>query len=297
MRGTRHRHRTMTLLGAASTLALVLPFTAAADGHQYTNHREVPNNACGTDTPVAAFPDRAEASEAHQRSIDCVAAEGIAYFLDIQGSFHEDNIRAGYELALWDGRAPGEYAAGHDVRRGPMATFLTRLLDLVHPNAYQTNNQTYVMSPMERQSADAGDPIEFSVDRSRAEYTHGAEPLPGPVRQALHIALFSCANVDTDELPATFADADGDGLADGIGSSDTGQAYIRDVNGEPTEGQVKMVPNVEPEDGRITFTVIAAEADCVVPVAFDDRGPADELRLDLGHRPANAFGFVVADWS
>jgi hypothetical protein len=96
--------------------------------------------------------------------------------------------------------------------------------------------------------------------------------------------LFSCANVDTDELPATFADADGDGLADGIGSSDTGQAYIRDVNGEPTEGQVKMVPNVEPEDGRITFTVIAAEADCVVPVAFDDRGPADELRLDLGHR-------------
>jgi hypothetical protein len=109
--------------------------------------------------------------------------------------------------------------------------------------------------------------------------------------------LFSCANVDTDELPATFADADGDGLADGIGSSDTGQAYIRDVNGEPTEGQVKMVPNVEPEDGRITFTVIAAEADCVVPVAFDDRGPADELRLDLGHRPANAFGFVVADWS
>jgi hypothetical protein len=394
----------LAAVAAPTALLMLAPMAAVAESHDFTNHREVPNNACGTDTPVADFEDRDEAPEVHRRSIDCVADQGIAlgqdgayhpgdrvtrgqmasfvarsleaagdrelpddpdshfddtsdsvheeridqlaeigvvegrtddrydpggyvtrgqmasfllraagwnhtgdvdaygpageddYFLDIDGSVHADNIRAGYELWLYEGRQPGEYAPGHDVRRRAMATFLTRVLDLVHPDAQQTNNQTYVMSPMEPITAEAGTPIEFSVDASRAEHTDGDEPMPGPVRQALHLALLPCGSVDTAELPATFADAAGDGLADGIGSSDEGHAYIRDVQGEPVEGQETMVANVTPADGTIEFTVVADQPDCTVPVAFDDRGPTDELRLDAHRLPANPFGFVVADW-
>jgi hypothetical protein len=393
-------------LAATTALLTALPLTAAAEGHDFRNYREVPNNACGTDTPAAAFADRERAAETHERSIDCVADQGIAagrdgrylpgehvtrgqmgsfiartleaagdrdlpsepanhfsdddgtehedrvdqlaeigvvegksqdrydpdrlvtraqmaafllraagwnhtgdvdnyapagddaYFLDIEGSVHADDIRAGYELWLYEGREPGEYDPGDHVQRDAMATFLTRLLDLIHPDAYRTNNQTYLMSPMEAVSASAGEPVEFSIDLSRAhdQTTPEGESVPGPVQQSLHIALFPCESVDTD-IPATFADADADGLADDIASSDTGNADISEVNGEPTGGREPMVRNVPPQDGRIEFTVVSPAADCVVPVAFDDRAPTDELRLDAGHRPANAYGFVMATWS
>lgn len=400
------RHARSATIGAVTAALTVLPLSAVAENHNFRNYREVPNNACPTETPPAPFVDRGQAFEAHQRSIDCVADHDIAagrdgryfpaepvtrgqmasfvartleaagdrdlpsdpgshfkdtagttheeridqlaeigvvegrsddsydpgglvtraqmasfvlraaawnhtgevdgytpagedlYFLDIEGSVHADNIRAGYELWLYEGREPGQYDPADDVHRGAMATFLTRLLDLVHPNAYRTNNQTYVMSPMEAVSTSAGEPVEFSVDLSRAHYqtTPEAESVPGPVQQSLHIALFPCERVNTD-IPATFADADDDSLADDIASSDTGAAYISRVNGEPTQGQEPMIRNATPENGRIEFTVVSPSADCVVPVAFDDRAPTDELRLDAGHRPANAYGFVQASWS
>jgi hypothetical protein len=403
---TRRSLALASMVATAAMLLALLPATASATEHTFTNYREVPNNACDLDTPVADFADRQAAPEAHQRSIDCVAHRGIAegrdgqyfpqdpvtraqmasfiartleaagdrslpedpddhfddtdgsvhehrinqlaeigvvegraedtydphghvtraqmasflvraaawnhtgnvrayepagddrYFLDIDPGAHYDNIRVGYELWLFEGRAAGEYAPHLAVQRATMATFLTRVLDFVHPNAYQTNNQTYVMSPMEPMTAPGGEPIEFSVDASRAEYTDGAEPMPGPVRQSLHIALFPCANVAFDQLPATFADGAGDGLADDIAGSDQGHAYISAVNGEPVMGRSAMVRNATPQDGRITFTLItfAEQADCTVAVAFDDRAPTDQLRLDAGQRPANAFGFVVASW-
>ncbi len=401
---TRRLHHWPLAGALALTVALVPATTGAVEG--FTNYREVPNNACGLDTPTAEFTDRNEATAVHQRSIDCVADQGIAsgregryhpgepvtrgqmasfiaqtletagdrslpedpdarfedtadsvhehridqlaeigvvagrtaehyapdeevsraqmasflvraaswnhtggveaytpvgeeaVFLDIEGGTHADAIRAGYELWLFEGRAPGEYAPHRAVHRDTMATFLTRLLDLTHPGMYESSNQTYVMSPMEPMTAPAGEPIEFSVDRSRAAYTNGAEPIPGPVRQALHIALFPCDNVTTDQLPVTFTDAAGDGVADDIGRSDAGQAYISEVNGEPVEGRAHLVRNQPPEDGRITFTLVSPtdQADCTVAVAFDDRTPLDELRLDAGNRPANAFGFVEARW-
>lgn len=400
------RHARLASFAAVTAALTALPLSAAAENHNFRNYREVPNNACGTDTPPAAFADRQQAFEGHRRSIDCVADQDIAagrdgryfpgeavtrgqmasfiartleaagdrdlpsdpdshfldtagttheeridqlaeigvvegrsgdryvpggfvtraqmasfvlraaawnhtgdvgsygpagedlYFLDIEGSVHADNIRAGYELWLYEGREPGEYHPGDDVHRGAMATFLTRLIDLVHPNAYLTNNQTYMMSPMEQVGASAGDAIDFSVDLSRAQYrtTPEGESVPGPVQQSLHIALFPCESANTD-ASATFADADDDGLADDIASSDTGAAYISQVNGEPTQGPELMVRNAAPENGRIEFTVVSPSADCVVPVAFDDRAPTDELRLDAGQRPANAFGFVQASWS
>lgn len=395
---------TAKIVGSAMALTLLVPAGASAGEEAFTNHREVPNNACDQDTPVAAFPDRGEAAEAHRRSIDCVAEQAIAqgrdgqyhpgervtrdqmasliartleaagdrelpedpdghfedtdgnvheyridqlaevgiiagrtaeryeprghvtraqmaslllraaswnhtgafdsyqpagdeeYFTDIDG-VHADNIRTGYELWLYEGRVPGEFAPQSDVRRDAMATFLTRMLDFVHPDIYQTSNQTYQVAPMEPQTAATGEPIEFSVTGSRADYTNDAEPIPGPVRQALHIALFPCDNVDTGP-PATFAEEDFSWVAAGIGTTDQGHAYISEINGEPVEGGTMLERNVPPEDGRIDFTVISptGQPDCTAAVVFDDRGPVDELRLDLGQRPANAFGLGLASW-
>lgn len=394
----------LRILGPAMAMTLLLPASAAATDHGFTNYREVPNNACDLDTPIADFPDRDQAPETHRRSIDCIADHAIAegrdgeyhprervtrdqmasfiartleqagdralpedpddhfedtdgnvheyrinqlaevgvitgktedryaprehvtraqmgslllraaswnhtgafdsyqpagddaYFTDI-GGVHADNIRAGYELWLYEGRAPGEFAPQSDVRRDAMATFLTRTFDFVHPNIYETNNQTYQVDPMEHVTGDTGEPIEFTVSGSRAEYTNGDEPMPGPVRQALHIALFPCTNVNTD-LPATFAGAGSEGIADGIGTTDEGHAYISEVNGEPVEGGSWLERNVPPQDGQIDFTVVSPtdQPDCTVAVVFDDRGPVDELRLDHGERPANPFGFGVASW-
>ena len=59
-----------------------------------------------------------------------------------------------------------------------------------------------------------------------------------------------------------------------------------------------MLRNVPPQDGAITFTLVSPtdQPDCVVAVAFDDRGPLDELRLDAGNWPVNPDGFVSASW-
>jgi hypothetical protein len=218
-----------------------------------------------------------------------------AYFLDIEGDTHQQAIRTGYELWLFEGRAPGEYDPGLTVQRATMATFLTRLLDLVHPNIYRTDNQTYMMSPAEPMAAPTGEPVEFSVDASRAEYTDGLEPMPGPVRQALDIVLFPCSSTQWQDPPATFA---GGPLAEDFAGTDTGAAYISSVNGEPVQGRERLHRSATPQDGRITFTVVspAGQPDCTVAVAFDNRAPAEELRLDAGNRPTAAYGFVVASW-
>ena len=237
------------------------------------------------------------ASWIHTGSFDSYQPTGEDdYFIDI-GGVHADNIRTGYELWLYEGRTPGEFVPQGEVRRDAMATFLTRMLDLVHPGIAETNNQTFQVAPMEPQAAATGEPIEFSVTGSRAEYADGAEPVPGPVRQALHVGLLPCENVDT-ELPATFAEREFDWVAEGIGSTDHGHAYINEINGEPVEGGTTLERNVPPEGGEIAFTVISPtdQPDCTVAVVFDDRGPVDELRLDLGQRPANAFGFGIASW-
>jgi hypothetical protein len=249
-----------------------------------------------TRAQMASFIVRA-AGWNHTGDVDAYApASDEEVFLDVGEDVHAPAIRAGNELWLFEGRAPGEFAPSSAVERGTMATFLTRMLDLIDPGAYETNNQTYLLSPAEPQAAPAGEPLEFSVDASRATYAGEDEPVPGPVDQALHIALLPCENATTDELPVTFA---GDQLAADIAHTDQDHAYISEVQGEPTQERSRMEHDVAPdEDGRIQFTVVSPEdqPDCAVAVAFDDRAPTDELRLDAGNRPANAHGFVEASW-
>jgi hypothetical protein len=213
---------------------------------------------------MASFIVRA-VSWNHTGDIDAYTPIGdVVYFTDVDGTTHGDTISAGFELWLFEGRAPGQYEPGLDVRRDTMATFLTRALDLVHPNIEQS--ETYVLSPMTPQTAPTGEPIGFSVDASRAEYLDGAEPIPGPVGGSPNIALFPCENVTAEPLPVTFADDDTDRIADDIAQSDQGSAYISEVNGEPTEGQVGLVRSVPP------------------------RGRADHVHAHQPHRPTRLCG-------
>lgn len=381
-------------LAAAGLVAVGSPAQAMDHEGSAPNPREVPNAACGQDTPQAGFPDRDAAAVTHRRSIDCVAHLGVAegrggayhphetvtrgqmasfvarsleaaghqlpppteqgfqdiddsvhrdrirqlaaagivqgrsedrydpggtvtraqmasyvtraaswahdhayravgddaYFLDIQGNVHAESIRAGYELYLFEGTAPGQYAPHEPVRRDAMATFLTRAIDLVHTGERQSTHQTYVVTPQEPLTLTPGEQADLGV---LGRY----DDVGGDVRQSLHLALFPCAAVDIETLPATFTDADGNGLADRIGSTDTGQAYIDTVNGQPTAGQPRLVPNAAPQsNGTIEFTVVSPAADCTVPAVFDDRAPTDELRVDARGLAANPYGIAEVTW-
>lgn len=381
-------------LGAGCLAAALLAPPAVAQEAALPNHREVPNAACGQDTPQAAFPDRDAAAATHRRNIDCVAARGIAQgrdgsyrpqetvtrgqmasfvartleaaghplpapqdqrfddvddsvhrdrirqlaevgivrgrtadryepeglvtrgqmasylvraaswahdhayqprgdspsFLDIEGDVHSDTIRAGYELYLYEGTGAGQYDPEAAVRRDAMSTFLARGLDLVHTGERQSTHQTWLVAPQQPVGAAAGERIELQV-LGRYDDTSSR------VEQSLHLALFPCAAVGTDELPATFADADADGLADGIASTDSQLAHIDTVNGQPTTGEPRLVPNAAPQpDGTLAFTVVAPAADCTVAVVFDDRAPTDELRVDALGLAANPYGIGVASW-
>lgn len=217
---------------------------------------------------------------------------GPGSFFDdvVAGSTHRGNIVTGHELWLFDGRGDGVYAPGAPVTREEMATFLTRVFDFTHPSQWETQNQSYIVSPQQPAlGLEVGEPFELSVG---ARYD--ARPFVGPV----DIALVPCANANPTDLPVTFADADADSLADDFPGSDNNRASISTVNGEPTQGPVLEVRNAEPgEDGVLRFEVVAGLGpDCVIAVVHDDRLPLGEFRLDAGQRPAGPFGIAQVSW-
>lgn len=211
------------------------------------------------------------------------------HFPDTEGNVHTANVSAGYELWLFEGVAPGAYQPGDTVERDQMATFLTRALDFIHPNRDTGSNLTYLVAPQEAMEATIGQPVAYEIVQR-----YDNKPLTGPV----DIALFPCSLVDGTDLPLTMSDLDTDELADGIATSNTGAAHFSGVNGIPTVDRPAYVNDAEPDaEGRIEFTLAAASSDCTVAVAFGDRAPADELRLDAANRPVSPHGHGVVSWA
>jgi hypothetical protein len=214
-------------------------------------------------------------------------AVGGNHFADAAGNVHAGNISAGYELWLFEGVTPGVYQPDETVERDQMATFLTRALDFAHPNRDTGSNLTYLVTPQEPLEQQPGQTATFEIVQR-----YDDKPL-GPV----DIALFPCSLVDGTDLPLTMSDDNGDALADGIAASDTGAAHVSSVNGIPTVDQPGYVNGAQPSaEGTIEFTLDAASSDCTVAVAFGDRAPADQIRLDAADRPANPYGHGVASW-
>jgi hypothetical protein len=249
-----------------------------------TDNRYSPHEPVRRDQ-MASFVMRA-ASYAHDARYTPVAGP---YFADTANSVHRPNIRAAFEMWVVSGRSTQEYAPHDEVRRDEMASFLARLIDLIHPDQWRNSNQSFIVAPQEAVTRPAGDPQEMSVG---ARYD--GRPFTGPV----DIALLPCGNADPTASPVTFADRDANGLADGFASTAQDQAYISQVNGQPTGGRALHVRDATPaSDGVLRFTVVAGPgADCAVVAVFVSRAIDDGLRLDAGRRPATAFGVGEVTW-
>jgi hypothetical protein len=151
----------MTSAGISLTL---LPLPGAAGAETFID----PDDRClpGEDAPPATIVDRAEISEAHLPSVDCLYAEGITNgttpatyspkamttrgqmasyivqaleaagytlptpgenpFTDISGNTHESSIRQLAEIGVTSGRTPTTYAPDELVRRDQMASFMVQ---------------------------------------------------------------------------------------------------------------------------------------------------------------------------
>lgn len=148
-------------------------------------------------------------------------------------------------------------------------------------------DQTYIVAPQEAQTAEPGFTYELSVAGR-----YDGERLTGPVE----LVLFPCRNVDALDRPKVFQDETGNGLADGIATTNTNAAVIDSVHGQATNGRY-LTGAVSNGDGVIPFTVTSDEPDCAVALVFDDENANNQLDVDGQGRPTEPFGLTQVAWS
>lgn len=222
------------------------------------------------------------------------------YFDDLAGVLpeHAANINALAEAGVVVGRqVDGHwfYEPDERVRRDQMTSFLMRALDLlvdldvVAPRepAVPRTEQSYIQAPQEVVTAEAGHTFDidvFGFDQPEAN--------PAPV----NIALFPCdVAAPADPQNQTFRDADGDGHADGIGTSDTGAAVITSLHGDATD--TTHLDRVRPDAAdRISYGIRSEAADCTIPVVFHDANDNDQLDVDGEGRPLEHWNYTERAW-
>ena len=168
-----------------------------------------------------------------------------------------------------------------------MANGAEGLAESCDPEDPGTNpHHFYEVAPMQPLTPAPSETADFTVARQG-----DGEPVEG----TLDLILFPCANADVlGSNPDTFADTDGDGGADGMGSTDTGQARIAVVNGEDVPDTV-IYPASPDEDGDIDIRLSSQAEDCtvLVVVAGDGDGKFD---VDADGHPTEDYGVGVAEW-
>ncbi|WP_432489631.1 cell wall-binding repeat-containing protein [Kineococcus sp. SYSU DK018] len=143
------------------------------------------------------------------------------------------------------------------------------------------------LSPADPLAVPAGDVADFAV-----------RALPGgpAVPFEVDVVLFECTAAGEADGAWTFTDADGDGLADGYASTDTGSAAIAVVNGQDVADADAVVSGAL--GGELTFRLASAAPDCAVPVVFDDTGSDDGwLAVDGAGRPLEPYAAGRAEWT
>lgn len=109
-----------------------------------------------------------------------------------------------------------------------------------------------------------------------------------------------CETVDaTESGPLLFPDDDGDGLADEMGTSDSGVARLYDVNGERYENVDDEWPvalHTREDDPPIELTMRSASPDCVTLVFFLDDDGDEEFDLEEDGTPAETYGVAEVNW-
>lgn len=156
------------------------------------------------------------------------------------------------------------------------------------PSRGEDAAQDIVVAPQEVLTPAAGEPVEISVLQRRDG---------GPVG-TVDLTLFPCDNVGATDSPVPFADTDDNDLADGIASTAADQAYISQVNGQPTGGRELYVDDAQAgSDGILRFTVVAGpNPDCAVVAVIDDVTTPRQLSLDAQDHAEEPFGVTKVDW-
>ncbi len=152
----------------------------------------------------------------------------------------------------------------------------------------QGSGQDYIVEPQEIITTAPGESREFEVARTY----DGAD-----VAGAKDVALFPDESVlEPSDGEFRFADLDGDGHADGIGTTNTGAATITTLNG--TEVDTTHESDVEPggAEAGIQATLTSDALDAAAIVVFDDAN--DNGQLDVGDDglPTEEWGFGLIRW-
>lgn len=149
-------------------------------------------------------------------------------------------------------------------------------------------------APLERRTSER----EVGQDeRGQASFdVLGAEG-SGDLPAELGLAVFSCADVVLGP-PEVFTDTDGDGVADRIGQTETGAAFIELINGQPFEGASASwpVPVAVDDGGALSVTMNSFDPDCAVVVVLVDEDGDGGLALDASGVPTEPFGLGKVSW-
>lgn len=145
--------------------------------------------------------------------------------------------------------------------------------------------ETYRVRPGGPVEAGAGEAVSLSVeDRYDGR----------PVQEPLDVTLFPCDAVDRDT--GRFADRDGDGTADGIRATTSGEATIESAT-EAARVEPRYAHDARFLHGALSWTVQSPATDCTVTVVFDDLDDDQQLSVDREGNPLEHHGLQQIRWS
>lgn len=188
-------------------------------------------------------------------------------------------------LAIVNGNGNGQLDVDEDGR--PVEQYGVGRARWTDPDAQAPPGQTYEVIPSQPVVGKPGDALDFTtVGRYDGE----------PLEASLDVVLFPCANADVlGSGPDTFMDADGDGGADGFGTTESGQARISVINGEDIADQTVVAGVDADADGDLDIRLASQGIDCTVMVVVRGNGNG-QLDVDADGRPLEPYGVGLALW-
>lgn len=156
-----------------------------------------------------------------------------------------------------------------------------------------TTQQTFIVGPQQPVTTLASDQEERD-GRGEVDFAvvgrYDEQPLP----DRLWLGWVPCDNSDPTADRITFADQDGDGVADDMGQP---EILLRTVNGEEFENVDQVWPaEVSVQDGELTFVLDSYDPACAVPTVFADENGNGELDVQENGSPAEPFGVGKVTW-
>jgi putative cell wall-binding protein len=145
--------------------------------------------------------------------------------------------------------------------------------------------ETYQVEPGRTVEASAGETVSLTV---RGRYDGR------PVQEPLDVTLFPCDAYD--RASGRFTDADGDGRADAIASTETGTAVITSAS-EASSVEPRYAHDARFLHGALSWRIESDGADCTFTVVFDDRDDDHQLRVDEQGNPLEHYGARRISWS